>query len=1416
MALIRIQESSEQAGTFYAKVSFDQGPAYDITIRDPFSKAEEERLEWYFDEHLKFPFTDQVKAQEAAASISLYGEKLFEQVFVAAPLILSTYRTAVQAGLDMIQIEVSGQPPFHALHWEALKDHAFPQPLALRVTILRKNLSQQAVYTNMHPSPTINLMIVTARPRGKRDMGYRTVSRPLVEALRKAEVPVQVDILRPGTYKALENHLHETASKHGFGYYHVIHFDVHGSLLTDQEFRVMNRSMRTQRSGRQDIQPYEGLKAFLALEGEQDGTADLVEAEELATLLIRHQVPITILNACQSGKQIGEHETSLGSYLMQAGIQMVVAMGYTVTVSATELLMRTLYRQLFAKDDLAAGIRHGRTALYNHKSRRAYFDQMIDLEDWMLPVVYQNQPVQLKPRDFTPEERSAYNKRKLAEKQYAPPEPQYGFVGRDLDILQIEKRLLAKRNLLLMRGMGGAGKTTLLKHLRAWWHTTGFVQQTYYFGYDERAWTLQQILTDIAQQLYGPKYYTDIQPYPLDEQQLMIAERLRAEPHLLILDNLESITGAHLAIQHTLPKLGQDALRSFLADLAKGRTLVLLGSRGGEDWLARGTFDDNIYDLPGLDAEAASTLADRILERNGALQYRDDENLRKLIKLLDGFPLAMEVVLANLRQQTPDELLEALQAGDVRLDTPASQQKGKDIFEQKTESILRCIDYSHSNLSPDAQQLLRCLAPFTSVIDLGWIKQYTTHLKEQPSLATLSFERWPEVIQEAVNWGLLSPDRDIPRFLHLQPTLSYFLRNRLNAPEQAEVRSAVETAFRELYDQVGNELYQLFNSKKPRERQKGQVLTSLEYENLVTALNLALAARISISSTYFTLSKYLDATHDQRRGLELGQTVLGRLEMYPADKLAGSLSAEFVGVICDIARRQLNLKEYAAANASYQKALSHLLENKHLDADTIKKRSASIYHELGKVAEEQRQWTQAEQYYQQALRLFIEYNDREAQAMTYHNLGYVAQEQRQWTQAEQYYQQALQIKREDNHRYEQAATYHNLGYVAQEQRQWTQAEQYYQQALQVYGEYNDRYHQAETYHNLGMVAGEQRQWTQARKHFLTAVEIDVEYNDRYAQADIYHELGWTARKQRQWTQAEQYYQQALQIYVEYNDRYAQAKTCRNLGWVAQEQQDWAEAERCYRDSLALAEEQGDMAGAATTSTRLAIVASSAGRPAEAEGWIKRALELDEQVQPAGSEHARHLSILAGLLVNEVRAGHTPQTRLAEARSYAEQARAIFETLDVSSGIWADFNILASIADLEGQTEQARDYRRRAHETFAVFSGNHIARQHGQIIADIAAAARGDVPAREALEPVLPELEKHGWRIADAARRIWAGERNWHMLVEGLDNVEDALLILLVLETIASLEAKHSSHRKRWLLPCLPLFGKPFCRETRLR
>ena len=64
MTLISISErTSPGPNGENATVSFDNGPLYPVTISDPFSEAEEQQLEWYFEKRLEYPFKDQVKAR---------------------------------------------------------------------------------------------------------------------------------------------------------------------------------------------------------------------------------------------------------------------------------------------------------------------------------------------------------------------------------------------------------------------------------------------------------------------------------------------------------------------------------------------------------------------------------------------------------------------------------------------------------------------------------------------------------------------------------------------------------------------------------------------------------------------------------------------------------------------------------------------------------------------------------------------------------------------------------------------------------------------------------------------------------------------------------------------------------------------------------------------------------------------------------------------------------------------------------------------------------------------------------------------------------------------------------------------------------------------------------------------------------
>ncbi|EIJ43395.1 NB-ARC domain-containing protein,tetratricopeptide repeat protein [Beggiatoa alba B18LD] len=1127
--LIKISEKSVGNNGFSAELVFNHR-YYQITITPPFDEKQESNLAWYFEEYLKFPFTDNVSFDEIALSIKTYGEQLFKQVF-HEPDAYSDYRDALKTGFTL---EIVGSPAFHALHWESLRDEKHPEPFALNHEIVRKPLHFNARYQAITPqiSPTLNVLLVVARPNGRNDVAYRTISRPLVEMVNSADLHVHFDILRPPTYEALKQHL-ETKGK---GFYHIVHFDVHGKVMDYVDFRLSGYK-------KLKINKFEDKQAFIFLLHEETGKHAPISAYHLTELLKNYDVPVVLLNACQSAKQENTStETSLASYLMQAGTQAVVGMAYSVTVSAATLFMQTLYEQLFEGASLAVAIQRGRFELDKQKERQAYYNQVVKLEDWLLPVVYQNVPqVQFALRAFSVEERTFYELDRFEE-----PKTAYGFFGRDLDILEIETAIL-KRNSLLIQGMGGAGKTTLLKHLGAWWQTTHFVDKVFYFGYDEKAWTRQQIMRDMAIQLWGKlEYEQRFQVFSEDAQQKKLAKALRSARHLLILDNLESVTGSALAIQHVLTATERENLQGFLQALVGGESLVLLGSRGEETWLKTGTFETNQFILNGLDSEAASQLVNEILNRHQIKsEYKQQDDFKKLLKLLAGYPLALQVVLQNLTSKTPTDILTALTTGDSAIDLNSTD---------KTQSILRCIEYSHSNLSPDAQQLLLCLAPFVGVVDIGYLPQYTKLLKQQSALAHLPFDKWETVLQEAKNWGLLG-QHEIPFYLTIQPTLPYFLQTQLQ--DKAEVKTAIETAFRLYYEQFADEIYQLQESKDPEEKQLGQLLASIEFENLQRAVQFALTVQVSISC-YSVLSNYFDATQNHRQGLVFGQQVLTQLKQYSPDKLAGQLGAELVRVINDIANCFLQSQQYALAEQAYQQVLN-IHNNLTIFEETEKTRNnSSIYHQLGTVAQEQRQWSQAQDYYQQALAIDIEFNDRYSQASTYHQLGMVKQEQRQWEKAQDYYQQALAIKIEFNDRHAQASTYGQLGLLAKTQEDWKQAQDYYQQALTIYIKFSNSHSQASTYYNLGRMAQAQRQWAKAQECYQKALAIAIEFNDRYSQASTYHQLGLLAKAQEDWEQAIEYLLQALIIFADYQDKYSLQITVGNLARLHQHHPDLVE------------------------------------------------------------------------------------------------------------------------------------------------------------------------------------------------------------------------------------------------------------------
>jgi tetratricopeptide (TPR) repeat protein len=1166
--MIAVRELACVGGVFSASLEIGGVQFGPVEIRDPFGAENDGReaaLEWYFEDWLKLPMLGGAKAASAERGIVDYGDALFQQLFAATSARLAYERW--RSGPGPRRVEIAGSPAFQALHWETLRD---PDrgPLATEASLSRASRKAGIDLAEFdRAAPTIRVLVVTARPGGAKDVGYRTISRPLIEALGDAGLSVEIDLLRPGTYPALAKRLEDRKDRP----YHVVHFDLHGALLSHAEVEAAIRGEGTpldqlsMRYGReQQIAAFDGKDGFLVFEPEkrplrpEDPRHDLASAEEVAALLAKYRVPIAILNACQSGKQTGgERETSLGARLLDAGARNVVAMSYSITVSAAARMMPVLYRALLEPTPLGEALRRARLELANETGRRAYFNQQIQLKDWILPVLYQREDSKLEPRRMYPEEEEIWLERQARLGAAEPRTATGGFLGRDLDILEIERRL-QERELLLIHGGGGTGKTALLKHLAAWWERTGWIEGADYFGYDAQAWTLEAILAELADQVLPPQEAKRFAILSALAQGEKIAQALRRRRRLLILDNLESVTAEAFAIRNQLSEPRRAEIATFLARLVGGASLVLLGSRGPVPWLAS-AIEGRSYPLRGLDAEAASDLTERILARAGLAANIGSDAMRRLTRLLAGHPLALEVVLPNLAQQSPEDVLAALSEGAADLDAAGTE---------RTESILACVEYSHANLDPGTRRLLECLAPFKAAVRGPFFDRYVEELANEPLLADLPTDAWGEAFSAAATWGLVQPHPDpgaaAADYLAPQPILPWFLERRLTATERAEIREAIHRAFRRYMWGFGDHIIRLMNEANADQRRLGRLLTAIELETFSTALDQALVLHERILNFVAPILQHYTETRQNAAGERLVRKVIAALETYPPETLDDERRLEMVGLIGDASQRLMLLNQLDAAQKSSEAALRFLAPVSDQSAKDVF--SAQNFFLLGRIASERRQFTSAEESYRKALQIFTLRKLIHLEAKTYHQLGFIAHEQRAFSKAEDLYRKSLSMMIELNDASSVGMAYHELGRLALARQDFVGAEELFRGALEPRLKMGEAYLAAQTYGELGNLAKHRGNAEEAEKHFRKALDIFLSFQDERSAATTYHNLGTLAQDNEEFDIAEEAYSKAIEIFTRLSDEHAVARSLYQIGTMRRQRGDLDAADETFGEA----------------------------------------------------------------------------------------------------------------------------------------------------------------------------------------------------------------------------------------------------------
>ncbi|NJM11386.1 MAG: hypothetical protein HC889_05425 [Synechococcaceae cyanobacterium SM1_2_3] len=203
--------------------------------------------------------------------------------------------------------------------------------------------------------------------------------------------------------------------------------------------------------------------------------------------------------------------------------------------------------------------------------------------------------------------------------------------------------------------MAGVGKTTLARGLVEWLAATeGLGEGCFWFTFNDIR-SSEYVFNQMVEPLFG----AHAMAADLAQKQALLVEAFKKRRFILVWDNFESATGIPgTPLEARLPELDRQWLWAFLGKLRGGASKVIITSRSPEAWLG----SDRCFPLSlgGLQGEERWEYCATILRDLGLDADQQDAELKTLMELLDGHPLAMRVLLPRLEKVSAYTLISKL------------------------------------------------------------------------------------------------------------------------------------------------------------------------------------------------------------------------------------------------------------------------------------------------------------------------------------------------------------------------------------------------------------------------------------------------------------------------------------------------------------------------------------------------------------------------------------------------------------------------------------------------------------------------------------------------------------------------------------------------------------------------------------
>ena len=354
-------------------------------IYDPCSKEQHNAIKVYLEELLAREDDQRSTAAQTSKLLEDCRTCLFNQLLYQLNLhpLLSKKRILLDVCDDGGSAEAPYKDTIHCLPWELLESYDTPSTsITVRRTVAPAftDLELERV-CSCSTSDSINILLVVARDLSSNVSRGDDHSTPATPAIlnargklseRQGFPKVYLEIVRPPTFQELRKRLEKMTKERGRGYFHIVHFDLHGYVKNHTPYlRFANES----------------------------GTLSDVPASLVAELLSINGVALAVTNACKSATANEGVDANLALMFVRKNID-ILAMSYKIPSSAAFNFLESFYDNFFVETHSfseAAG--KARKALRDQKERTSQYGVKYDIQDWIVPVVYSgNKDLQISPR----------------------------------------------------------------------------------------------------------------------------------------------------------------------------------------------------------------------------------------------------------------------------------------------------------------------------------------------------------------------------------------------------------------------------------------------------------------------------------------------------------------------------------------------------------------------------------------------------------------------------------------------------------------------------------------------------------------------------------------------------------------------------------------------------------------------------------------------------------------------------------------------------------------------------------------------------------------------------------------------------------------------------------------------------------